>query len=31
LMCTGKRIEARLVLDGYSHHAGFSAPECSRS
>lgn len=31
LMCNGKRIEARLVLDGYSHHAGFSAPECSPS
>jgi hypothetical protein len=29
LMCTGKRIEARLVLNGYSHHAGFNAPECS--
>jgi len=29
LMCTGKRIEARLVLSGYSHHAGFSAAECS--
>lgn len=31
LMCNGKRIEARLVLDGSSHHAGFSAPECSPS
>ena len=31
LMCNGKRIEARLVLGGYSHHAGFSAPECSPS
>jgi len=30
LICTGKRIEARLVLGSYSHHAGFSAPECSR-
>jgi hypothetical protein len=29
LMCNGKRIEARLVLNGYSHHAGFNAPECS--
>jgi len=31
LVCANKRIEARLVLDGYSHHAGFSAPECSPS
>ena len=31
LMCSGTRIEARLVLDGYSHRAGFSAPECSPS
>jgi hypothetical protein len=31
LLCGGKRIEARLVLAGYSHHAGFSAPECSPS
>ena len=31
LTCNGRRIEARLVLDGYSHHAGFSAPECSPS
>jgi hypothetical protein len=30
LLCAGKRIEARLVLAGHSHHAGFSAPECSR-
>jgi hypothetical protein len=30
LMCSGKRIEARLVLGGYSHRAGFSAPECSQ-
>ncbi|HKC91059.1 MAG: hypothetical protein E6J23_07970 [Chloroflexi bacterium] len=29
LMCAKNRIEARLVLNGYSHHAGFSAPECS--
>lgn len=29
LRCSGKRIEALLVLSGYSHHAGFSAPECS--
>ncbi|MEK6206869.1 MAG: hypothetical protein AABM32_04435 [Chloroflexota bacterium] len=29
LMCNGPRIEARLVLAGYSHRAGFSAPECS--
>ena len=29
LMCNGTRIEARLVLSGYSHHAGFTAPECS--
>ena len=31
LTCTGRRIEARLVLSGYSHHAGFGAPECSQS
>ena len=31
LVCAGRRIEARLVLNGYSHHAGFSAPECSPS
>jgi len=31
LLCAGKRIEARLVLGGYSHHAGFRAPECSPS
>ena len=31
LVCANKRIEARLVLNGYSHHAGFSAPECSPS
>lgn len=29
LFCDGARIEARLVLSGHSHHAGFSAPECS--
>jgi len=29
LTCAGDRIEARLVLNGYSHHAGFRAPECS--
>ena len=29
LSCTGDRIEARLVLSGYAHHAGFRAPECS--
>jgi hypothetical protein len=29
LACIGDRIEARLVLNGYSHHAGFRAPECS--
>ena len=29
LSCTGDRIEARLMLKGYAHHAGFSAPECS--
>ena len=27
--CAGDRIEARLVLSGHSHHAGFRAPECS--
>jgi hypothetical protein len=31
VVCAGKRIEARLVLNGYTHHAGFSAPECSPS
>jgi hypothetical protein len=31
LTCNGTRIEARLVLGGYSHRAGFSAPECSPS
>ena len=30
LMCSGKRIEARLVMGGYTHRAGFSAPECSQ-
>lgn len=29
LSCIGGRIEARLALKGYSHHAGFGAPECS--
>jgi hypothetical protein len=29
LSCAGDRIEARLVLNGYTHHAGFRAPECS--
>jgi len=29
LLCVGDRIEARLVLSGQSHHAGFRAPECS--
>lgn len=29
LSCAGDRIETRLVLSGYSHHAGFRAPECS--
>ena len=29
LRCAGRRIEAQLVLSGYSHRAGFSAPECS--
>ncbi|MGH2472073.1 MAG: hypothetical protein ACRDG6_06690 [Candidatus Limnocylindria bacterium] len=29
LMCNDRRIEARLMLGGYSHHAGFNAPECS--
>ena len=29
LSCVAGRIEARLVLNGYSHHAGFGAPECS--
>jgi hypothetical protein len=29
LMCAGTRIEALLRLNGHSHHAGFSAPECS--
>ena len=31
LRCAGGRIEAWLVLGGYSHRAGFSAPECSPS
>ena len=29
LACVRDWIEARLVLNGYSHHAGFRAPECS--
>jgi hypothetical protein len=29
LSCASDRIEARLVLSGYAHHAGFRAPECS--
>jgi len=29
LSCAGDRIEARLVLSGYSHRAGFRAVECS--
>jgi hypothetical protein len=29
LLCVGDRIEARLLLNGYAHHAGFRAPECS--
>jgi hypothetical protein len=29
LSCAGGRIEARLVLSGYSHRAGFRAAECS--
>ena len=29
LSCVGDRIEARLLLHGYAHHAGFRAPECS--
>ena len=31
LRCAAGRIEAWLVLGGYSHRAGFSAPECSPS
>jgi hypothetical protein len=31
LVCAGNRIEARLLLNGYSHRAGFRAPECSPS
>jgi hypothetical protein len=31
VLCANKRIEARLVLNGYSHHAGFSVPACSPS
>ena len=29
LACVRDRIEARLVLSGHEHHAGFRAPECS--
>ena len=29
LSCAGDRIEARLLLGGHSHHAGFRAAECS--
>ena len=29
LLCVGDRIEARLTLNGHSHHAAFRAPECS--
>jgi hypothetical protein len=29
LACVGDRIEARLIMNGHSHHAGFRAPECS--
>jgi hypothetical protein len=28
--CADGRIEVRLVLNGFPHHAGFSAPECTR-
>ena len=28
--CGSGRVEARLTLAGYSHHAGFTAPECSQ-
>ena len=28
--CAGGRVEARLTLAGYSHHAGFTAAECSQ-
>jgi Tfp pilus assembly protein PilX len=28
--CESGRVEARLTLGGYSHHAGFAAPECFR-
>jgi hypothetical protein len=30
LICESGRVEARLTLGGYSHHAGFTAPECYR-
>ena len=29
-VCVGGRIEARLVVGGFQHHAGFAAAECSR-
>lgn len=28
--CSDRQVEVRLVLGGYSHHAGFEAPECSQ-
>jgi hypothetical protein len=30
LTCSGRQVEVRLTLAGFSHHAGFEAPECSR-
>ena len=30
VLCADGRIEARLVLAGHEHHAGFTAPECFR-
>jgi hypothetical protein len=30
LSCAGGRVEAWLTVDDRPHHAGFSAPECSR-
>jgi hypothetical protein len=29
LTCSARYVEVRLMLAGYSHHAGFEAPECS--
>jgi hypothetical protein len=29
VVCANSRMEARLVLEGYTHRAGFTAPECS--